>query len=479
MAIFRDYRVNFMLATAVFVACGDVQSDGPGSTALPIQLGIPQAAYPAVGYLSTGCTAQLVGPQVILTAARCSGPSPTFSTGMDPTTFVQYPTDAQIAHPSKDLLLLHLTRAPTMPGASGTGGSIGSSPLPPLQLRTTLPAVDSTCTAVGYGIHDEDDGTITSKKKRSATEIVESANSESITVRMLSGIADDGDTGGPLLCGGAIAGVATYKDDGVFPNHIRENYATIDAAWVTAGLALAPPTVTNSLYVQEGSGLWRVDEGLGNYVRLSAANWRDAASMTAMDGRLYVIKASQLNKVNATTGAFELIGGLDWPGVTFMAGQGSQLYIQQGKGLYKVDSLTTGAYHRLGTANWTGTASMYGMGGKLYMIQLGYLHKVDLDGTFVVLGGPDWPGATRMAGSGFNLYVTQGGALWKVDDLSTGARHRLGSADWSDATSMTMLDDKLYIIRANRLHRVDTNTGSYVELGLPDWPGATLMTFIP
>ncbi|WP_437581880.1 trypsin-like serine protease [Sorangium sp. So ce887] len=142
----------------------------------------------------------------MLTAAHCAGSGMVFKTGNDASSFVSHVVDQQIAHPTLDLLVAHLS-AP-----------IGGVPLIPIN-EGALPAVGEVCTAIGFGRH-ETGGVTTSGTKRSATEQVTAASSSQIVVQLVTGIADHGDSGGPLVCQGRIAAVVHGHSDGDWPTHM-------------------------------------------------------------------------------------------------------------------------------------------------------------------------------------------------------------------------------------------------------------------
>jgi hypothetical protein len=149
----------------------------------------------------------------------------TFNTGTDASNFIGHPVDQQITHPTLDLLIAHL--ATPMPGNSTLPWSVGAPP-----------ALGTVCTAVGYGWFDIN-GVTTMGTKRSATEQVTSSSSSQVVVQMVTGIADHGDSGGPLLCGSQITAVVHNHTDGLWPQHVVENYTTIDPAWIASTIAPA------------------------------------------------------------------------------------------------------------------------------------------------------------------------------------------------------------------------------------------------
>jgi hypothetical protein len=92
-----------------------------------------------------------------------------------------------------------------------------------------------SCEAVGYGTHTEN-GIDTYEAKRNGTEIVKAIAASSIEVSMGTTLADHGDSGGPLICAGVVAGATSCHTDGDWPGHQNEHYARIDpaAAWITS-----------------------------------------------------------------------------------------------------------------------------------------------------------------------------------------------------------------------------------------------------
>jgi hypothetical protein len=226
-----------------------------------IQGGQVEKGYSGIGNIRTGgdsdndCTGTVVADDLVLTAAHCGlmwHGSHTFSLGNDRDDFIEYAIDERFNHPKMtnpfhlpyDVALLHLV----VPEGNSPEAERARARLRTAERLTVSyaePKVGDVCTMVGFGAHNLSQEEFAAAHKRSATGSIVSVDATGIVVEKGTGIADHGDSGGPLLCEdagtgelGIVAVVHNHTDDNDddFTAHKLENYARIDE-WVDKTLA--------------------------------------------------------------------------------------------------------------------------------------------------------------------------------------------------------------------------------------------------
>jgi hypothetical protein len=241
-----------VLATLLAACASASSSPDEASSTGALQAGVADPGHPAVGMLwqNSGaaqgvfCTGTLVAPDVVLAAAHCVADitDATFYTGAGAaqSEFSETPPPGMVAH-AVAASIADPDYVADPDGCPNRTPDVGlfqlAAPItdiaPVPYARQPTATSGMICDGVGFGIHAEPTDE-TAGQKRTGTEPVRAIAPASIEVGAGTGIADSGDSGGPLLCGGVIAGVTSCHLDGEWPQHKVEHYARIDAAaaWI-------------------------------------------------------------------------------------------------------------------------------------------------------------------------------------------------------------------------------------------------------
>jgi Trypsin len=217
-------------------------------------------------------TGTLVAPDVVLTAGHVIGgdikafytgaglATPPWASTASSESMTRHDVAEKVKHPSYECT----SDCATWSGRSLDVGLVrlkeAVGGFTPIALDDVAPPrVGDDCTTVGFGLHLLDAGgpdaeaLFDAKRRRSAEERVVELLSDVIHVTWSSGIADHGDSGGPLFCGQRLVGTVAYHTDGDDVDHRDEFYARVDAAlpWIKETLARWTP---NAAAADAGDG---------------------------------------------------------------------------------------------------------------------------------------------------------------------------------------------------------------------------------
>lgn len=202
-------------------------------------------------------TATLIAPNVVITAGHVVGGSiKAFYTG------VGIPTGSYLGTESSDSMVKHditdkiihpsyqtAGKNPDYPGLDLDMGLVRlATPITdiaPRKLGKAPPAVGAMCKMVGFGRHEDPTDPMSAtlflvKQKRSAMGNIEGVAKDLIHIGWVTGIADSGDSGGPLFCDDILVGETCCHTDGEWPDHQTEFYTRTDITlkWINDTMVL-------------------------------------------------------------------------------------------------------------------------------------------------------------------------------------------------------------------------------------------------
>ena len=206
--------------------CAAEPAEPTGSSTSSIIGGVSDPGHPSVGllrsvvqitpdgqpYAVAGCTATLIAPSVMVTAAHCVAGRHYW----DEVSFEQAP-DPFAPHGAPGWIPAALMASPDYDGDTSHGHDIavvllGARPDRPLSPVAAPPPVGSILTAVGYGMNVYgSDGTGAGERRTVDIPLVSVGPREMIAGREGQGTCH-GDSGGPLFAGDVIVGITSYGD---------------------------------------------------------------------------------------------------------------------------------------------------------------------------------------------------------------------------------------------------------------------------
>jgi hypothetical protein len=225
---FRHICALFVLGLArLTIGCGeaDTTEETRSDDASYIQDGKRELGRFAVGQVGIKptdeggiCTGTLIHKNWVVTTAHCKVRD-AFLTGSGPGQLKQHKLGRSKTGPN-GLTMLELVEPITY--------------IEPVDYHAKPPTPNQKCQSVGFGFHNNPDGSQTLGTKYSATTIVADIDTSAIMVRPGTGSPAGGDSGGPLLCDGKITGFAEgggaqFSGGGI--------YHRIDPDWIDRTIA--------------------------------------------------------------------------------------------------------------------------------------------------------------------------------------------------------------------------------------------------